>query len=50
MQRTLKRELKVREIVNREAIARSSILAGGSPSLVLTSIVWKEAIVSLPAV
>ena len=33
MQRTLKRELKVREIVNREAIARSSILAGGSLSL-----------------
>jgi hypothetical protein len=27
----LKRELKVREIVNREAIARSSILASGSP-------------------
>jgi hypothetical protein len=33
MQRTLKRELKVREIVNREAIACSSILAGGSLSL-----------------
>jgi len=30
MKRTLKRELKVREIVNREAIERSSIPAGDS--------------------